>query len=314
MKSPYTNIKRLDIGESKLQQVLKLAACLGAIVMTIAAITSIVRTDQPANNGAVETERRTDTLNEATHTDTLNEATHTDTLNEATHTDTLNELTQLDTFKEAYLSANGNDTLRQRTHTIHIVGQIQNGETSQTFSLTKKRPDQLLFSIDLAAHKMTIGVSGDTVWRRIRSPQHKDHFTLIEGEQAKHWLHQRRFFDQIIDATQGAGSITAIETSTWKESACLQVTTLDTDGISTKTLVDPQTMYPIAELHARDDGTTKLTTYSDYRKIDGIPLPFQIESSIDGKPLSRIRLKSAKLNSGVLSALFKVPESLLTND
>jgi hypothetical protein len=305
MKSPYTKIKRLDIGESKLQQVLKLAACLGAIVMTIAAITSIVRTDQPANNGAVETERRTDTLNEATHTDTLNEATHTDTLN---------ELTQLDTFKEAYLSANGNDTLRQRTHTIHMVGQIQNGETSQTFSLTKKRPDQLLFSIDLAAHKMTIGVSGDTVWRRIRSPQHKDHFTLIEGEQAKHWLHQRRFFDQIIDATQGAGSITAIETSTWKESACLQVTTLDTDGISTKTLVDPQTMYPIAELHARDDGTTKLTTYSDYRKIDGIPLPFQIESSIDGKPLSRIRLKSAKLNSGVLSALFKVPESLLTND
>jgi len=46
---------------------------------------------------------------------------------------------------------------------------------------------------------------------------------------------------------------------------------------------------------------------SDYRNIDGMPLPFLIESSVDGTFESRIQLESAQLNTGLLSELFERP-------
>lgn len=70
-------------------------------------------------------------------------------------------------------------------------------------------------------------------------------------------------------------------------------------------------MYLIAELQPLPDGTIKQTVFSDYRNIDGMPMPFEMVSSVGDKPESRIRLNSATLNPGVLSRLFEVPESLM---
>ncbi len=103
----------------------------------------------------------------------------------------LNELTDPDAFTHAYLSANCNATLLENTQTIRVTGQMINGDHKQAFSLIKKRPDRMLFTIDRSSHEITFGVSGDTVWRRIRSPQHDDIFALIEGEEANAWLSQR---------------------------------------------------------------------------------------------------------------------------
>lgn len=71
-------------------------------------------------------------------------------------------------------------------------------------------------------------------------------------------------------------------------------------------------MHPIAELEPQADGTIKQTVFSDYRDIDGMPLPFKMESSVNGNTDSLIILDAASLNSGVLSKLFEIPEALLT--
>ncbi|MDG1302211.1 MAG: hypothetical protein P8R37_11565 [Opitutae bacterium] len=57
-------------------------------------------------------------------------------------------------------------------------------------------------------------------------------------------------------------------------------------------------------------GTIKQTVYSDYRDINGMPMPFNMVASVEGKPESHIQLNSAALNTGVLSKLFDVPEAL----
>ena len=56
----------------------------------------------------------------------------------------------------------------------------------------------------------------------------------------------------------------------------------------------------------------KQTVFSDYRDVDGMPLPFKMESSVNGEAGSLIILDSASLNSGVLSKLFEIPEALRT--
>ena len=53
------------------------------------------------------------------------------------------------------------------------------------------------------------------------------------------------------------------------------------------------------------------TKFSDYRDIDGMPIPFNMVTTVDGEVLNRIELESAALNTGIMSRLFEVPDSLL---
>jgi hypothetical protein len=203
---------------------------------------------------------------------------------------------------------NCNATLLEKTQTMRVSGHRVNGDNRQAFSLIKKRPDQMLFTIDRGSHESTYGVSGDTVWRRIRAPQHDDLFALIEGQEADAWLDQRRFFDRIISASLGEGRITAIEASSWTGADCLKV------SAAVDILVDPRTMHPIVELEPILDGTIKQTTFSDYRDIDGMFIAFDMVSSVEGEQQGRIIIDKASINSGVLSTLFDLPESLISNE
>ena len=287
MRSSYTNTKRKRGKPTKLQKLFKLTIYLGTICLSLAAIATIVSFIRAGDDAVVGVELPYGTLV---------------------------ELTEPEAFTQAYLSVNCNPTLLERTQTIRVTGHMINGDHKQAFSLIKKRPDRMLFTIDRGSHEMTFGVSGDTVWRRIRAPQHEDLFALIEGEEAEAWLGQRRFFDRIISASQGEGSLTAIKAADWKGADCLKVSTLDADGAIVDILIDPQTMYPIAELELLADGTIKQTVFSDYRDINGMPIPFNMVASVEGKPESHIQLNSAALNTGVLSKLFDVPEALLASE
>ena len=283
MGSPYTNTKRIDGKPTKIQKLLRLTLYLGAIILSLTAIATIVSFIRAEDNVTAKVELPYGTLSELTH---------------------------IETFTQAYMSVNCNSTLLKNTQTIRVVGHMVVGESKQAFSLIKKRPDRMLFTIDRGSHEMTFGVSGDTVWRRIRAPQHDDLFALIEGDEAKAWLGQRRFFDRIISACQGQGTLTAIKAADWEGNDCLKVSTQDADREVVAILVDPRTMYPIAELEPQADGTTKQTVFSDYRDINGMPIPFRMDTSVAGKPESCIILNKASINSGVLSKLFDVPESL----
>ena len=284
MESPYTNAKQIDGEPSKLQRLFKIMIFVSAIVISCAAIYTLI--------AFIRTEKNT-------------------TLEVTLPYGTLNDLTNPEVFTQAYLAVNCNATLLENTQTIRVTGHIVNGDHKQAFSLIKKRPDLMLFTIDRGSHEMTFGVSDDTVWRRIRAPQNDDQFAQIEGQEAKAWMEQRRFFDRIISASLGEGHITGIEATIWKGTDCLKVSIQDTDGEAVETLVSPHTMYIIAELETQADGTIKQTVFSDYREIDGMPLSFKMESSINGEVGSLIILDAASLNSGVLSKLFDTPEALL---
>ena len=73
-------------------------------------------------------------------------------------------------------------------------------------------------------------------------------------------------------------------------------------------------MHPIVELEPIPDGTIKQTTFCDYRDIDGMPIAFDMVSSVEGEQQGRIIIDKASINSGVLSTLFDLPESLISNE
>jgi hypothetical protein len=169
----------------------------------------------------------------------------------------------------------------------------------------------MLFKLEHDTLQFTYGVSGASVWRRVRIPQQEDKFDLIEGDEAQTWRAQAHFFDRIIDSHLGNGAITAIQPAKRNGNDCLKVRIHDADYKTIETFIDPQTMYPIAESQQLQDGSVQQTEYFDYRNIDGMPIPFQMTTSIDGRITTRIQLEKAALNTGIMSRLFDVPDALL---
>ena len=102
-----------------------------------------------------------------------------------------------------------------------------------------------------------------------------------------------------------------IEGEQWAEKDSLKVRVMDAYGDTYLIFIDPQTIYPLAERHTRPNGKTTETIFNDYRDLDGLPTPFELTISREGKIVSKIQLKNASINPGILSHLFELPNALL---
>lgn len=85
------------------------------------------------------------------------------------------------------------------------------------------------------------------------------------------------------------------------------------EGLTVRHYIDAETFLESRrelERKSEDGSVVGLTIeYSDYRSIDGFVYPFRLESSFDGEPYSVTTIEWARLNTGVSSMLFEVPES-----
>jgi hypothetical protein len=222
----------------------------------------------------------------------------------------IQELSNRKTFMAAYLSVNCKSDLLRRTQTIRAAGTIESGGESSSFTLIKKRPDKMRFTIKRGSQEIIFGVSADTVWQCMRAPQQEDQFARIDGEQATAWVAQTRFFDRIISANQGEGEIVGIEVEQWAGNDSLKVGVIDAYGNTYAIFIDPQTLYPLAERQILPNGEVNETIYNDYRDVDGLPTPFQLSISKDNKVVSKIQLNNSAINVGLLSKLFELPNAL----
>ncbi|WPJ93981.1 hypothetical protein SH580_11110 [Coraliomargarita algicola] len=283
MGSPYTNTKQASDQPSKLQRLSKRILYITTFALTCAAIYTAIQSTRAPDTSTAETQSPRGSIQ---------------------------KLLNPETFMAAYLAINCKAPLLQTTQTIRVTGKIDDGTKNENFVLIKKQPDLMLFTISREAHQITFGVNGQTVWRRIRTPNREPHSTTIDGSEAQTWKSQARFYDRIIEAHLGNGHITAIESAEWEDSECLKVHVTDAEGEKIETFIDPQSMHPLAETQTLPDGTLQKTLYSDYRDVDGMPIPFFMTTYINDKVMNRIQLNSASLNTGIISKLFEIPDSL----
>jgi hypothetical protein len=285
MKSSYTNTQTIAINKrpTKLQKLAKRLFLLGVIGIVCAAAYSIVKSIYPVDTAKAEVQFPYGSIQ---------------------------ELSDTETFMAAYLSVNCKADLLRSTQTIRAVGTIESGGDSLSFTLFKKRPDKMRFTIKQDPHEVIFGVSANTVWQCIRAPQQEDQLARIEGEEAATWVSQARFFDWIISASQGEGEIVGIEVEQWTGDDSLKVRVIDDYGNTYAIFIDPQTLYPLAERLTLPNGKVTETTFNDYRDVGGMPTPFQLNISSDGESVSKIQLSNITLNAGILSHLFELPNAL----
>ncbi|WPJ93979.1 hypothetical protein SH580_11100 [Coraliomargarita algicola] len=283
MGSSYTNTKRKGGKPTQIQRLSKQALYLGAILLVCAAIYTAIKS-----------------IGNSDQSDASTQFPH----------GTIRELTSLRAFMPAYLSVNCKEPLLESIRTIRIAGTVESDGNSENFVLVKMRPDRMLFNLDRVTHEITYGIIGPEVWERIRIPKKDDIHTMIEGEAAEAWRAQSHFFDRIIEAHLGKGIITGIEAADWNGNDCLKVHITDANEKRVETFIDPFTMYPIAERQILSNGSIQQSEFFDYHDVDGIPIPFHIIASVNNTITTRTRIERAAINTGIMSRLFEVPDSL----
>ena len=271
MRSNYTNTKAINGQSTTLKKLSWLLLCFGLIGLAYLAVYSAINNKVSSPNTAPAEIRLP--------------------------YGSIQELSDRKTFMAAYLSVNCKSGLLRSTQTIRAVGTIESGSDSLSFTLIKKRPDKMRFTIKQDSQEVIFVVSANTVWQCIRAPQQEDQFARIEGEEALKWVSQARFFDWIISASQGEGEIVGIEVEQWSGNDSLKVRVIDDYGNTYAIFIDPQTLYPLAERLIMPNGKVTETIFNDYRDVDGIPTPFQLNISIEGKFISKIQLNNATLNA-----------------
>lgn len=286
MSSPYTKTKHISSGSgpSKGQKIAKRLLYLCTICLFLAAVYTVLK----------DTKRET-----------------TENIESELPHGSLDALSDPRTFMEAYLLVNCNAELLESIHTIFVAGIIDNGDSTQDFQLMKKRPHFMRLSVEQPNLKLTVGLIDDFVWKRMSITGRSDVITEVEGDEADAWRAQGRFFDRIISAHLGEGRILSVEPSEWKGEESLKVLTDNPADVGEVAIyVNPRTMRPTATRQTFPSGEVKETVMSDYKIIEGLPLPFKVESFVDGVLESSILLDSARLNSGLLPRLFEAPEEL----
>ncbi|MGJ8637894.1 MAG: hypothetical protein ACSHYA_00750 [Opitutaceae bacterium] len=222
----------------------------------------------------------------------------------------LEELSDPTVFLKEYMQVNCNEATMAKAQTVRISGNTKTPNASQEFTLTKKRPNLMRVKIVQDKVEYTIGVHGQNVWKRIRVPKQPDHLQLIAKEYTKPWLVQSRFFDNIINVHLGTGRIDSIGASDYESNTYLKVSIRTQEEDLIKVLVDPDTMHPFAEIKTNEKGQEETTFYSNYQDVDGMPLPFYLKTEVEGNITQEVIIDSAKMNGGVLSGFFDVPEEL----
>ena len=300
MRPAYTNTKVINGQSTTLKKLGLLLLCFGVIVLASAAVYSVIN-DKVSSPNTATAELRSPfgSIQE-----------NTAPVEVRLPYGSIRELSDRKKFMAAYLSVNCKSDLLRRTQTIRAAGTIESGDVNSSFTLIKKRPNKMRFTIKQGSKEIIFGVSADTVWQCIRSPQQEDQFARIEGEEALAWVAQTRFFDWIISANQGKGEIVGIELEQWAGKDSLKVGVIDAYGNTYAIFIDPQTLYPLAERQILPNGEVTETIYNDYRDVDGLPTPFQLSISKDNKVVSKIQLNNSAINVGLLSKLFELPNAL----
>jgi outer membrane lipoprotein-sorting protein len=301
MRSNYTNTKAINGQSTKFKKLSLLLLCFVVIGLASAAVYAIINDKvSPPNTAPTEVGLQYGSIQQ-----------NTAPVEVRLPYGSIQELSDRKAFMAAYLSVNCKPDLLRGIQTIRAAGTIESGGEDSSFTLIKKRPDKMRFTIKRGLQEVIFGVSDDTVWQCIRSPQQEDQFARIEGEEASAWVAQTRFFDWIISANQGKGEIVGIEVEQWAGNDSLKVGVIDAYGNTYAIFIDPQTLYPLAERRTLPDGKITETIYNDYRDVDGLPTPFQLTITRDNKVVSKIQLNNSAINVGLLSKLFELPNALL---
>jgi glyoxylase-like metal-dependent hydrolase (beta-lactamase superfamily II) len=136
-------------------------------------------------------------------------------------------------------------------------------------------------------------------------------------------LHPGRLATRLRDEKRAAAKLILLAAA---QKSLRRQSDLDVDGVKNRVLsykngadefriyLDAKTSLPtqadILDSDPLEDDTSYLLRYGDWRKVDGIVMPFNLRNEINGRPFQEEQIKSIRHNGAIAPEAFSIPEPI----
>lgn len=219
------------------------------------------------------------------------------------------DLTLLADLRAAYLEANGGELLLSRLQTIQLRGTLESGGNEIPFLQLKRRPDQSLLTLMFPDYRLSFGVNGSDVWRRVVVPGRAPEYQRVDAELAEGLQKMGEFFNPVLQVLLSEGfAVEGIATTEWKGAPVVALEFFkDREGIRSTAYIDRETLLLLGVEETLASGQQRRLLYGDYRDVGGIQEAGWIETYVKGELSNRVRVESVEHNIGALAVIFRYP-------
>jgi outer membrane lipoprotein-sorting protein len=156
--------------------------------------------------------------------------------------------------------------------------------------------------------KVTVGFDGNTVW--ILNPFVNSEPQQITGPQAEVAKQDADFDSILLDYKAKGHKIELVGTEPIDGKPAYHLKITKKNGLVQDYYLDAATGLERRTSSTIEQGANKTvitTDLSDYRKVDGLTMPFKMVQSVDGKPIAEVTISSWEVNVPMDDSLFKMP-------
>ena len=194
--------------------------------------------------------------------------------------------------------------------TVLIEGQLIQGGQAYEFTLRKRRPDSIRYTLARLEHSITIGFDGVEGWQRITTGDKVQVRTLNKQEVAM-LTEEADFEGPLLRHLRNFSDRIHLRGNERVDGELARIVEIDQrDGSKRRYfLSESRNLVLRCELLNAAGACLLQTNYRDYRWIETFPFAFEVDNRVDAHLISTVKVERVQVNKdqGLLSIYFKKP-------
>ncbi len=218
----------------------------------------------------------------------------------------LSAVTLQDVLKKNYQAKGGLEKLKA-IKTIHAVGKVMAQGMEMPFETWVKMPNKMRMETTVQGQKMVQAYDGKTAWwiMPMISPEPQP----MPPQQAEQFKEQNWFKDPLVYYKELGYKVELLGEGDFEGNPVYKVKVNKTNGDILIYYLDKETGLELKmDFHGKKQGRelNGETVFGDYNQVNGITLPFYIETRVGGKTVSQVTISKIEINLPVDDSIFKM--------
>lgn len=217
---------------------------------------------------------------------------------------------------EAYLKAVGGRDALQQIRSVRYEGEVVFASSGKDFQMYLLMPDKgMLVTSPGEAASQKLMLNGDAAWQVVDLPDGKRKVVPLEEDETRALRWSMRVHNTFRElAMEGRAAEVSVREIEYLGKPCYEVSKEAPDGSDFLAVLEKETLYLLktVETVSRGEEKDKFTVlYDDHRMVSGVVEPYNTKLYRNGSLDNEVVIDSIRINSGVMSSLFEIPEEIL---
>ncbi len=210
----------------------------------------------------------------------------------------------LDGYRKAYGGFRASEILKSVT----LRGEQLQGDQNYEFLLRKKRPNSIRYSLSNRSNSVVCGYDGEVGWQRVDTGGVVT-ISDLEGIALESLIREAEFDAPLLRYFSRSGiRIRLLDTAVLEGRPTYQLEVVERGAPTAHYYLSMDAYQIVKKDLLNEEGEVVLeTNYRNYREVDGIPFPFEIETKRNGKRISLTKVEQVEVNPGQFSFYFRKP-------